>query len=345
MEDVLSREYWGNALSDYLTAAGIIVLGTLIVRILKNSLLRRVREWAAHTQTKNDNYIVDTIDRFGLPALYYFIVYSGLNYLNWNPKADKVLQIAGAVVILFFVVRLVAALINLGLRNYTIRQEKGEEKIKQLSGLMILINIVLWIVGCVFLLDNLGYDVTAIVTGLGIGGIAVALAAQNILGDLFNYFVIFFDRPFEVGDFIIVDDKMGTIETIGIKTTRIRSLSGEQLIISNSNLTGSRIHNFKRQQQRRVVFTIDVAYETPLDKLQAIPALLKKIVTDQSETVFDRAHFAAYKEWSLRFEVVYMVTNSDYNKYMDIQQEINFRIYKAIGEMEVRFALPVQKIV
>src|SRR5690606_34760610 len=126
------------------------------------------------------------------------------------------------------------------LQSYVRRQDKGEEKVKQLTGILLIINIVIWAIGVVFMLDNLGYDVTTIIAGLGIGGIAIALAAQNILGDLFNYFVIFFDRPFEVGDFIIVDNKLGTVEYIGLKTTRLKSLSGEQLIFANSDLTNSR---------------------------------------------------------------------------------------------------------
>jgi small-conductance mechanosensitive channel len=344
MEEILSQQYWGNSLQDYLIAAGIIALGTLAVRVLKKVILRRIRKWAEGTSSTSDNYIVDSIQRFGIPALYYFIIYTGLNYLDWAPKGERLIQIATGVVILFFCIRLISSLLNLGIRNYTLQHEHGEEKVKQLGGLMILINIALWIAAGVFFIDNLGYDVTAIITGLGIGGIAIALAAQNILGDLFNYFVIFFDRPFEVGDFIIVDDKMGSVEHIGIKTTRIRSLTGEQLVISNSNLTSARIHNHKRQELRRVVFTIDVEYETPLEKLRKLPEGLKRIVTAQQETKFDRAHFAVYKEWSLRFEVVYMVTNSDYNRYMDIQQEMNFQIYGLLEELGIRFAIPTQKI-
>lgn len=345
MNDFLYREYWNNTVLDYITAAAIIALGTLFIRVFKKTILRSIKSWVNTTNSKNDNYIVDSIDQFGLPAAYYFIIYAGIKYLTWPPKIDRIIQIAISVIIIYFIIRLISSLISLSLKNYTLKLEKGEEKVKQLGGLMILINIALWIAASVFFIDNLGYDVTAIITGLGIGGIAVALAAQNILGDLFNYFVIFFDRPFEIGDFIIVDDKLGTIEHIGIKTTRIRSLSGEQLVIGNSNLTASRIHNYKRQQQRRIVFTIDIAYETPLEKLRELPTLLKAIVLEQPQAIFDRAHFAVYKEWSLRFEIVYIVKSSDYNTYMDIQQEINFRIYGLLTDMEIRFAIPTQKLV
>jgi small-conductance mechanosensitive channel len=209
---------------------------------------------------------------------------------------------------------------------------------------MIVVNMVIWFLGLVFLLSNWGIEVTPIIAGLGIGGIAVALAAQNILGDLFSYFVIFFDRPFEAGDFIIVDDKMGTIEYVGIKTTHIRALGGEQIIIGNSNLTNSRIHNYKRMGRRRVVFTIDVEYGTPLAVLKKIPAMLRSAVEKQQLVTFDRAHFAAYKEWSLRFEIVYYVESPDFNRYMDIQQNINFTIHEMFEQEKIDFAYPTQSL-
>ena len=209
---------------------------------------------------------------------------------------------------------------------------------------MLIINIIIWGIGLLFMLDNLGFDVTAMVTGLGIGGIAVALAAQNILGDLFNYFVIFFDRPFEIGDFIIVDDKMGVVEYIGIKTTRIKSLSGEQLVLSNSDLTTSRIHNYKRMQRRRIVFRFGVIYQTSFEDVKKIPDLVKSIVEEQEPVQFDRSHFAAYGDSSLDFETVYYVLDSDYAKYMNIQQAINLRLFEEFQRMGVDFAYPTRTL-
>jgi small-conductance mechanosensitive channel len=342
--EFLEREYWHNTVQDYFIALGIIVVGILAVRIFKGTLLRQLEKWANTTKTTNDDFVIRSVERFALPALYYFIIYSGINYLELTRKADSVLRIVTAVVITFFILRLISSIILLVLQSYIRRQEKGEEKIKQIGGLTVIINIIVWILGAVFLIDNLGYNVTTIITGLGIGGIAIALAAQNILGDLFNYFVIFFDRPFEVGDFIVVDDKMGSVEYIGLKTTRIRSLSGEQLVIGNSNLMNARIHNFKTQNLRRVVFNINVSYATPLEKVKKIPGILKAIVEAQTETRFDRAHFATYKDWSLNFEIVYFVLSSDFNKYMDIQQQINFGIFERLQALGVDFALPTQRL-
>jgi small-conductance mechanosensitive channel len=316
----------------------------LVIRLFKSTLLRRLRAWSETTTTTFDDFLVTSLERFGLPVLYFLAIYVALHSLTLSVKAQNYLHIATSVVITYFFIRFLSSTIFHLLKTHLSRQERGEEKVKQVGGLMIIINIIVWLLGAVFLIDNLGYDVTTIIAGLGIGGIAIALAAQNILGDLFNYFVIFFDRPFEVGDFIIVDDKLGTIENIGIKTTRIRSLSGEQLVIGNANLTSSRIHNYKRLNRRRVVFSIDVDYHTSLEKLKLIPDKLRYIVEQQDNVVFDRSHFAAFKDWSLRFEVVYHVLSADFNVYMNIQQGINFMIVEFFREQGINFAFPSQTV-
>jgi small-conductance mechanosensitive channel len=215
---------------------------------------------------------------------------------------------------------------------------------KQLRGILGLINFVVWAVALVFLLDNLGVKISAVVAGLGIGGIAVALAAQAVLGDLFSYFVIFFDKPFEIGDFIVINDKMGVVEFIGVKTTRIRAIGGEMLVISNTDLTNSRLHNFKKMEKRRVVFNLGVTYQTPSDKLKAIPQLVKLVIENQENAIFDRGHFASYGDFSLNFEFVYYVTSADYVAYMDIQQSINIAIYEQFENAGIDFAYPTQTI-
>jgi small-conductance mechanosensitive channel len=230
------------------------------------------------------------------------------------------------------------------LQSHVRKNENGEEQVKQLGGIMLLLNIFIWAIGGLSIFSNLGYDVTTIIAGLGIGGIAIALAAQNILGDLFNYFVIFFDRPFEIGDYIVIDDKKGNVEHIGIKTTRVKSLTGEQLVFSNSDLTKSRIHNFKRMEQRRIAFTLGIAYETPLDQLREIPEIIKSIIAEQKDTTIDRVHFLSYGDYNLKYEVVYFVDTSDYNRYADIQQQINFKIFEVFRQKNIKFAYPSQTI-
>jgi small-conductance mechanosensitive channel len=344
MEDFLSKTYFDNTVKDYLIALGGILVGMLLLRIFRKTILAGLHRIASRTKTEIDDYIVNAVERFGMPILNFVIINFGFNYLELSEKAATYLHGAVVVVIIYYALRLISSTILMLLQAYVRRQDGGEEKVKQLGGIILLINILIWSVGGIFLFDNLGYDVTAIIAGLGIGGIAIALAAQNILGDLFNYFVIFFDRPFEINDFIIVGDKKGTIEHIGIKTTRLTSLSGEQLVFSNSDLTNSRIHNYKKMQRRRISFTLGVVYETSLDLLKEIPAIVKKIIDDQNEATLDRVHFLTYGDFSLQFEIIYFVESADYNRYADIQQEINLHVFEAFKQKGIEFAYPSQTI-
>lgn len=212
-------------------------------------------------------------------------------------------------------------------------------------GLMTIVGrVIVWALALLLILDNLGIDVTTLIAGLGVGGVAVALAVQNILGDLFASLSIILDRPFEVGDFIVVGDFKGNVERIGIKTTRVRSLSGEQLIFSNSDLLSSRIRNFKRMKERRVDFSIGVTYETAIDKLAEIPNWAKEIIEESDSVRFDRAHFRTFGDFALVFEVVYFVLDRDMNLYLNTQQRINLELMKRFQEQGVEFAYPTQVV-
>jgi len=204
--------------------------------------------------------------------------------------------------------------------------------------------VLIWGMVLLLTLDNLGVDITALVAGLGIGGIAVALALQNVLGDLLASLSIALDQPFVIGDFLIVGDHMGSVEYIGIKSTRLRSLTGEQIVMSNADLLSSRVRNYGRMYERRIVFSLGVTYETPREKLERIPALLREIVDAQEGVRFDRAHFAKYAACSLDFEIVYHVLSPDFARYMDAQQAINFGIHEAFEELGVQFAYPTQTL-
>jgi small-conductance mechanosensitive channel len=193
-------------------------------------------------------------------------------------------------------------------------------------------------------LDNLGVNITALVAGLGIGGVAVALALQNVLGDLFASLSIALDRPFVVGDFLAVDNFLGSVEYIGIKTTRLRSLDGEQIIISNSDLLKSRVRNYGRMSERRVQFTTRLHYATPVELIERVPRLIREIVESHKNTRFDRSHFLKHGDASLEFETVYYMLTADYNPYMDTQQSINLQMHRRFTELKIDFAYPVQKV-
>lgn len=344
MNGFFEQTYFGNRVLDYLIALGVIFFGLIVVKWFKHRLLIKLRIWANKTENAFDDFGVDTLERLGVPALYLIAVFIGLSYLDFSAGVEKTISRVATVLITILVIRLVSSIILTLLRSYFRRQENGNDRVKQLAGLMIIINAVIWITGILFLFDNMGYNVTALLTGLGIGGIAVALAAQNILGDLFNYFVIFLDKPFEVNDFITIDDKSGTIENIGIKTTRVLSLTGEQLVFANSDLTSSRIHNYKRMETRRAVFNISVVYQISPQQLAEIPELLKSIVLAQPNVRFDRAHWTTYGSSGLNFEVVYFVLSSDYNTYMDIQQNINIQIFEQFTQLGIAFANPTSLV-
>ncbi|PKK35760.1 mechanosensitive ion channel protein MscS [Siphonobacter sp. SORGH_AS_0500] len=340
--DFLQKVYWRNTVQDYLITLGIIMLGLLLVRLFKKYIIAKLKILTSRTKSYFDDYLVDSMDRFGIPALNFAVIYFALDFLRLSRKVDKIVTIATTIIITILVIRILSSAILLLLQANLRRQAQGEEKVKQMGGLMLIINSIIWILGIVFLIDNLGYNVSTIIAGLGIGGIAIALAAQNILGDVFNYFVIFFDRPFEVGDFIIIDTKMGVVDYIGLKTTRIKSLSGEMLVFANSDLTGSRIHNYKNMQQRRVVFKIQLDYKTPVERLAEVSALLKQVVEEQSPVRFDRAHFMNYGSYGLEYEIVYFVLDADYTVYMNVHQRVNIRIYEELQKRGLAFALPTQ---
>ena len=344
MQEIFNYSIFGNSVYNYLIALGIFIGGTVIVFIFKKYILSRLKRWAESTSTSLDDLLVRAIEKSLIPVFYFGIFYMSLHTLILSPDFKKGLSIAAIILITILIVRTIISAINHGLRTYLRKSDDSDEREKQIKGIRGIVNLAIWAIALVFLLDNLGLKISAVVAGLGIGGIAIALAAQAVLGDLFSYFVIFFDKPFKIGDFIIVGDKVGVVEYTGIKTTRIRALSGEQIVFSNTDLTNSRVHNYKKMERRRVVFKLGVIYQTPSRKLKMIPQIVKEIIEKQVDTVFDRGHFASYGDFSLNFEFVYYVTGSDYNKYMDIQQSINLTIFEAFEREEIEFAYPSQTL-
>lgn len=344
MKDFFNYSYNGNSVGKVLLLLLILLISLTVIQLFKKYFLAQLKKWVVNTNTEFDDLLIDGVERFGIPILRFLIFFWAFNSLELTPQLLKWSSLVYSIVIIYFIVRFILSLLRKILEQQVRKHGQGEAKIKQVAGIMAVVNITVWAIALLLLFNNLGYNVTAILTGLGIGGIAIALAAQNILGDLFNYFVIFFDRPFEIGDFIVVDDKKGTVEYIGVKTTRIRSISGEQLVIANSNLTGSRIHNFKRLESRRVIFTLGIKYGTDHKKLLKIPSLIKAIVESKSLTRFDRAHFSSYGDFSLNYEIVFFVDTSDYNTYMDLLEMINLDIYEKFTSENIEFAFPTQTV-
>ena len=202
----------------------------------------------------------------------------------------------------------------------------------------------IWAIFVLLILQNLGVEITALLAGVSVGGIAVALAVQNVLGDLLGSLSIILDKPFMIGDYIVVGEYSGTVEHVGLKSTHIRSVSGEQLVFSNSDLLNSRIRNYKRMQERRAVFTLGVTYDTPVEKLAAIPQMVEELVEEQEQTRFSRCHFKSFGSFSLDIETVFYMTVPDYDAYMDVQQAINLGLYRGFAREGIEFAFPTQTV-
>lgn len=344
MQNILNYSIFGNAILNYLSVFGILVGWVAVVYVFKQYILNRLKKWAVTTDTLIDDFLISSIEKFLIPIVYFVVFYIALHTLDLSENFKHGLGIAAIIVITLLVVSALIAAVNFAIQSYLNKSSDASTGAKQLVGIRGLITFVIWVIALVFLLDNLGVKISAVVAGLGIGGIAVALAAQAVLGDLFSYFVIFFDKPFEVGDFIIIGDKMGVVEHIGIKTTRIRALGGEQMVFSNTDLTNSRVHNYKKMEQRRVVFNLGVIYQTSLEQLKAIPVIVRNAIEAQQDATFDRGHFASYGDFSLNFEFVYYVTGADYNIYMDVQQAINLTIFDVFETEGIEFAYPTQTV-
>ena len=342
--DIIKYVFLGNSVLDYIICMGLFLTGLLVVRIVIVHLVKRFKAWAEKTATTFDDFLINAIDKIVLRSLYFGAFYLSINTLTLNILLNKIINILGIAVLVVVVVRLALEIIDYGLKAYWLRRGKNVALEHSLKGMLSVIKLIVWALALIFFLDNLGFKISTVIAGLGIGGVAIALAAQAVLGDLFSYFSILFDRPFEIGDFIILDNYLGTIEYIGIKTTRIRSLGGEQLIFSNTDLTNSRVRNYKRMEKRRVLFKLGVTYQTSVDTLKKIPKLIEDIIKGIDDTAFDRAHFFSYGDFSLVFEIVYYIVGSDYNKYMDIQQKINFAVKEEFEKQGIEFAYPTQTL-
>ena len=346
MPQFLSNEFLNNTILDYLIFLATIVFCLAVIKIVGSAVIRHVEKRAKSTETEErGNRLAQVVKKYLLPILYFTAFYFSTKILTLSDTLAKIIDTIVLAFIMLVIAMFVSSVVTYFFRRYWDNKIKEDENnklaFKWITGFA---KAVIWGIVLVLFLDNVGVEITSLVTGLGIGGIAIAFAAQAILGDVFCFFTIFFDKPFEIGDFIIAGEQMGTVEHIGVKTTRLRSLNGEQMIFSNTDLTNSRIQNYKTMEQRRVRFTLGVTYDTPHEKLKEIPDLIKSIVEEVPDTVFGRTHFSSYGAYSLNFEIVYYIVGSDYDKYMDINQTVNLRIKEEFGRIGVEFAFPTQTI-
>ena len=338
--------FYGNTVADWLLAAGVTAVVLFVLFAVRGLASRRLlrRAEASDTGFADAREIAaGLLRRISWPFLIIVAIEAGAYFLVLPDKAVALLD-AALVIVVFLQLALVCSYGLVAWANSYAR-DKADRTVKTTFGAVrFLGQVAIWSLAGLLALDNLGIDITALVAGLGIGGIAVAFALQSILGDIFASISIILDKPFEVGDFIIVGDLMGTVEYVGVKTTRLRSLSGEQIVMSNSDLLQSRIRNYKRMNERRVTFSLGLTYQTPPEKLEAVPTIIREAVEAQAQTQFDRAHFSSYGDSALIFEVVYYMLEPDYNLMMDTQQAINLTLFRRFAEDGIEFAYPTQTI-
>ena len=343
---ILEWQFYHNSVRAWLIAGIIFAVIGATLFIARTLLARRLAKVAARTSNTADDAIADLLRR----TRYFFILAAAIAgaslFLDLPARALSVLRTLGTIALILQLAIWGNGLITFWFRNYAERKADTDVASRTtIAAFSFVARAILWSMLLLVGLNRLGVDITALITGLGVGGIAIALAVQNVLGDLFAALAIVLDKPFVVGDAISVDTMTGTVENVGLKTTRIRSVNGEQLIFSNTDLLKSRIRNFKRMQERRVVLTIGVSYDTPPDTVARIPDMLREAVESQEQVRFDRSHFMSYGESALNFETAYFVLTSDYLTYANKNQAVNLAVLRRFATEKIDFAFPTRTIV
>lgn len=330
----------------FVLSAIYFILAVLVGMIVYRVFERYFTSWAKKTKTKLDDEILANIK---LP-IYLAVIVIGLYYaltpLSILDPFSFQIRLVFSLIEILLVSFAITRIINVLIAWYADKSRKRKKDVSDhiLFLLRRLLHIAVYVFAFLFILWAFGINLSGALVGLGVGGIAIAFALQNVLSDLFSAFTIYFDRPFEIGDFVILGGDAGTVKKIGMVSTRIQTLQGEELVVSNQELITTRIRNFKQMRKRRIVFGLGVIYGTPSSKLEKIPQMIKDIIEGIDITDVDRIHFKEFGNFSLNFEIVYYIRSKDYTKYMDIQQEINFKIKEAFEKEGIEMAFPTQTL-
>jgi len=342
----LSTTYLGNTGKAYLIALGVFIALFIIFKIFDSVVISFLRRVAKKTKADWDDIIIDFMSAISWQFYAFLAFFISTITLQVHPILERALQILLVIFLAFYASRGFSKIVD-HFTDKQIEKRKKQDKLASTSMIKtfgIIFKIAIYSIAFLMILDNFGIEITPLIASLGVGGIAIAIALQSVLSDLFSAFAIYFDKPFKEGDFIIVGDDLGTVKRIGIKTTRIQTLQGQELVMSNTELTNTRVNNYSKMQRRRVVTQIGVEYSTPLNKMKKINGIVKKAVDSTKDATLDRTHFKGYGDFSLNYEIVYYIESPDYNKYMDIQQEINFKIKEAFEKEKIVFAFPTQTL-
>jgi len=342
----LNYSWGGNTVKRYLIGLAVFIVALFILKLFEEVGKRKIKKIINREDLRIDDLVKKIIDCLGWPLYIILALYFSLQFLELGNIGEKTSYYVVLITVAFYIGFALQRVLDFGLDKIGRRMTREEDNFDPslLKVLSKIIKGVLWVGIVLIILQNMGYNVSALLAGIGIGGVAIALALQSILGDIFASFSIYFDRPFQTGDFIIVGDDMGTVKKIGIKTTRLQALEGEELVISNKELTSARVHNYKRMEKRRIVFKLGVEYETPAEKLRKIPGIVKEIIDSIEIAELDRAHFKNFGDFSLNYEIVYYLASNDYNEYMNTQQKINLMIKERFEKEKIGMAFPTQTI-
>lgn len=344
-QELMALEFFHNSGPRWLAAVGALLIALVVLRIAKSIVGRRLSRFAQKTRTTVDDLLARLVRGTRWFFLLAVAVLIGMQFLVLPDRASRLIGQAVLVITLVQSGYWGTHVVRYVVRHYVRPDpDRPEDVTVSQTALVFLGRVALWSLILMLALDNVGLDITALVTGLGIGGVAVALAVRNILGDVLGSLTIMLDRPFSVGDFIVVGDFLGTVEHIGWKTTRARSVDGEEIIFANSDLLQSRLRNYRRLAERRAVVNVGVPYQTPQDKLEGIPRWLEEIVARHEGVRFDRAHFKDLGPSSLDFEMVYWLEDADYARFMDTRQSINLDILRRFRDEGIEFAYPTQTV-
>ncbi len=340
----LKQNYFGNDIQQWVIALAIALGLWFGLYITRRVVVSRLSRLAAHTRSHIDDVIVATIQATRSFFLFSVASYVGIKTLELPKEYGKPLNIGLLCICLLQGGFWLQAVFRNTIKYWQARRIESPGAQTMAGAITFLGQLLIWTLVGTSVISHLGVKIGAIVTGLGIGGLAAALAVQNILGDFFASLALYFDTPFDIGDFIATNNNRGTVEKIGIRSTRLRALSGEQLIFPNADLAKSLIQNFKRMDERRIMFEVGVEYGTPSDALKRIPTIIKEAIESEPSTRFERSHFKAFGDNALIYETVYFLLTSDYNEYMDRQQTINLAIYEKFENEDVNFAFPTRTV-
>lgn len=342
----LSATYYGNTLARWAIALGILIFGTIILRLFKTMLIGKFAAKAQATETALDDITVELITKTRVYFAAAVALGIAVNFISLRPQDLSLLRNITLLAILIQIAVWGNSLTDQLVNNYSKRHLGSTDGKTNTTIRTIAFAAKLFIVFILALiaLQQLGANLTTLLAGLGIGGIAVALAVQNILGDLFAAVSIMIDKPFVVGDAIQVDNVEGTVEKIGLKTTRVRSYAGEQIIVSNGDLLKSRIRNFRRMQQRRIVFTLQFSTTNAPEKMNEATKIIKEIIETEPRVRFGRSHFTTIRDTSLSVETVYFVTTPNYDRYLEAQHSINLQILQRCGDEGIQMASPIPPV-